>query len=120
MDFCVDEFSRTKLQENQKIINTLMNRVRELQCEMNCMHDSKDCKDAESMHSGPFSYIPSESALFLFSKMIEEDCWAAPKCAVLYLAYAVCIGKCVCKSMCMFLNILEKKYYTMGTDPDAG
>ena len=60
MNFCVDEYSRTKLQENQNIINTLMNRVRELQCEMNYTHD-------------PFSYISSESALFLFSKMNEED-----------------------------------------------
>ena len=41
-----------------------MNRVRELQCEVNHMHDSRDFKDAESMHSGQHSHVPSESALF--------------------------------------------------------
>ena len=33
--FYVDEFSHTKLQENQNIINNLMNSVRELQYEIN-------------------------------------------------------------------------------------
>ena len=57
--------SRKKLQENQNTINNLMNRVRELQFEIDDMHDSKDFKDAESVHSGQLSHVPSESALFL-------------------------------------------------------
>ena len=61
--FYVDEFSQTKFQENQNTINNLMNRVRELQYEINYI-DSKDFKDAESMHSGQLSHVPIESALF--------------------------------------------------------
>ena len=30
------------------------------------------------------------------------------------LAYAVCIGTCFYKSMCIFFDILEENYYTMG------
>ena len=71
-EFYVGEYSRTKLQENKNTINNLMSKVRELQYEINCMHDSKDFKDAESMHSGPLSHFPSESALFP-PKMIKED-----------------------------------------------
>ena len=40
-----------------------MNKVQELQYEINCMHHSKGFKDAESVHSGPLSHVPSESAL---------------------------------------------------------
>ena len=72
-EFDVDQFSKSKLQENKNTINNLMNRAREFQCEINYMHDSKDFKDAESMHSGPVNQR------YVFSKMIEEDCWAAPK-----------------------------------------
>ena len=61
----VDEFSIAKLDQNQNVINDLMNKVQELQYDINCMHDSKDFKDAGSMHSGPLSHVPSESALLL-------------------------------------------------------
>ena len=40
----VDEFFKCKLDENQNVINNLMNRVRELQYEINCVHDSRDFK----------------------------------------------------------------------------
>ena len=41
------------------------------------MHE--DFKDAKSMHSGPVNQR------YVFSKMIEEDCWAAPKlCRLIY------------------------------------
>ena len=46
-EFHVDEFPRTKLQDNPNTIKNLMNRVRELQCEIDYMHVSKDLKDAE-------------------------------------------------------------------------
>ena len=54
-----------KLQDNQNTINNLMDRVRELQCEINYMHDSKGFKDVESVHSGQFSHVSSDSASFL-------------------------------------------------------
>ena len=51
-EFYFAEFSRTKFQENQSTINNLMDRVRELQCEINYMHDSKEFQGrAESFHS---------------------------------------------------------------------
>ena len=63
--FYVDEFSKTKLQENQNTINNLMNSVRESQYEINYVNDSKDFKDAESMHSGQLSHVPIASALYI-------------------------------------------------------
>ena len=38
--------------------------MQELQYEIICMHDSKDFKDAQSVHSGQLSHVPSDSALF--------------------------------------------------------
>ena len=59
----IDESSRRRLTENQDTINELTARIQELQNEVNCMNDSRDFKDAESVRSGP-SHVPSQPALF--------------------------------------------------------
>ena len=47
-----DEFTQKKFIEDQKIIMELSGRLQELQNEVNCMNDSKDFQDAESVRSG--------------------------------------------------------------------
>ena len=59
----IDEFSRRRLIENQDTINELTARIQELQNEVNCMNDSRDFKDAQSVRSGQ-SHVPSQPALF--------------------------------------------------------
>ena len=56
-----DEFSRRRLIENQDTINELRARIQDLQNEINCMNDSRDFKDAESVRSG-LSHVPSQPA----------------------------------------------------------
>ena len=63
-EFFVDVFSMTKLQESHNTMNNLMDKVRELRCYIYQMHDPKDFKDAESVHSGQLPHVPSESASF--------------------------------------------------------
>ena len=58
-----DEFARRTLIENQDTIHELTARSQELQNEVNCLNDSRDFKDAESVRSGQ-SHIPSQPALF--------------------------------------------------------
>ena len=60
----VDEFSRRKMIEDQNTIEELTGKVHELRNEINCMNDSRDFKDAESVRSGQLSHVPSERALF--------------------------------------------------------
>ena len=48
----VDESLRKRLIENQDTILELTARLHELQNEVNCMNDSRDFKDAESVRSG--------------------------------------------------------------------
>ena len=55
-----DESSRRRLIEKSGI-NELKARIQELQNEVNCMNDSRDFKDAESVRSGP-SHVPSQPA----------------------------------------------------------
>ena len=57
-----DEFSRGRLFENQDTINELTARIQELQNEVNCLNDSRDFKDAESVRSG-LSHVTSQPAL---------------------------------------------------------
>ena len=47
-----DTMARRKLVEDQNTVLELSGRVQELQNEVNCMHDSKDFQDAESIRSG--------------------------------------------------------------------
>ena len=55
-------FSRRRLIENQDTILELTARIQELQNEVNCLNDSRDFKDAESVRSG-LSHVPSQPAL---------------------------------------------------------
>ena len=58
-----DEFTQKKFIEDQKIIMELSGRLQELQNEVNCMNDSKDFQDAESIRSGN-SHVTSPPGLF--------------------------------------------------------
>ena len=57
-----DTIARRKLIEDQNIILDLSGRVQELQNEVNCVNDSKDFQDAESIRSGN-STLPSTNLI---------------------------------------------------------
>ena len=58
-----DTIARRKLIEDQNTILELSGRVQELQDEVNCMNDSKDFQDAESIRSG-HSHVSSQPVSF--------------------------------------------------------
>ena len=58
-----DEFTQKKFIEDQIIIMELSGRLQELQNEVNCMNDSKDFRDAESICSGN-SRVTSPPGIF--------------------------------------------------------
>ena len=58
-----DTMARRKFIEDQNTILELSGRVQELQNEVNCMNDSKDIQDAESIHSGN-SHVTSRPMSF--------------------------------------------------------
>ena len=58
-----DTIARRKLIEDQNTILALSGRVQELQNEVNCMNDSKDFQDAESVRSGN-SHVTSRPVSF--------------------------------------------------------
>ena len=58
-----DTIARRKLVEDQKTILELSGRVQELQNEINCMSDSKEFQDAESIRSGN-SHVASRPVSF--------------------------------------------------------
>ena len=62
-DSTFDEFAQKKFIEDQKIIMELSGRLQELQNEVNCMNDSRDFRDAESICSGN-SHVTSPPGLF--------------------------------------------------------
>ena len=51
-------------------------KIQDLQNEINCMSDSRDFKDAESVHSGPLSHVPNTPASFPLPTY-SLDCWTA-------------------------------------------
>ena len=58
-----DELSRSRLIEDRDTILELAVKIQELQNEVNCMNDSRDFKDAESVRSGQ-SHVTSQPAFF--------------------------------------------------------
>ena len=58
-----DTHARLQLIEDQNTIMELSGRLQELQNEVNCMNDSKDFQDAESVRSGN-SHVTSQPMLF--------------------------------------------------------
>ena len=58
-----DTIARRKLTEDQNTILVLSGRVQELQNEVNCMNDSKDFQDAESVRNGN-SHVTSRQVSF--------------------------------------------------------
>ena len=58
-----DTLARRKLIEDQNTIMELSGRIQEPQNEVNCMNDSKDFQDAESVRSGN-SHVTSQPMLF--------------------------------------------------------
>ena len=58
-----DTLARRKLIEDQNTILELLGRVQELQNEVNCMNDSKDFQDAESVRGGN-SHVTSRPVSF--------------------------------------------------------
>ena len=58
-----DTIARRKLVEDQNTILELSGRIQELQNEINCMNDSKEFQDAESIRSGN-SHVTSRPASF--------------------------------------------------------
>ena len=60
----VDEFFEKKIDRKSRHCLWTQARIQELQSEANCMNDSRDFKDTESVRSG-LSHVPSQPALFL-------------------------------------------------------
>ena len=58
-----DTFSRRKLVEDRDAVLELTCKIQELQNEINCMNDSRDFQDAESVRSGQ-SHVTSQPVFF--------------------------------------------------------
>ena len=117
-----DTLARRKLIEDQNTILELSGRVQELQNEVNCMNDSKDFQDAESVRSGnshvtsrPVSFpphpIPERRIVEAFLRI------AAPqRRAAMHLGHTWYIGKRFCKSTCIFISTLSSRIESVGYD----
>ena len=58
-----DTIARRKWVEDQDTIHELTGKIQELQNEINCMNDSRDFQDTESVRSG-HSHVASQPMLF--------------------------------------------------------
>ena len=66
-----DEFSRKRLIEDRDTILEVTGKIQELQNEVNCMNDSSDFKDTESVRSGQ-SHVSSQPAFSHFFEILAE------------------------------------------------
>ena len=110
--------ARRKLIEDQNTILELSGRVQELQNEVNCMNNSEDFQDAESVRSGN-SHVTSQPVSFPphpIPEGIVEAFFriAAPqRRAAKHLGHTWYIGKRFCKSTCIFISSLSSRIESM-------
>ena len=114
-----DTLARRKLIEDQNTVMELSGRVQELQNEVNCMNDSKDFQDAESVLSGN-SHVTSQPMSFPAHPIPEGDVEAffriaAPqRRAAMHMGYTWYIRKRFCKSTCIFISSFSSRIKPMG------
>ena len=113
-----DTIARRILVEDQNIILELSGRIKELQNEINCMNDSKDIQDAESIRSGnshvtspPVSFPPHPIPEGMLRHSFVSPCRreGPPK----HLGHTWYIGKRFCKSTCIFISSLSSRIESM-------
>ena len=108
----IDTISRRRLIEDRDTIFELTGKIQELQNEINCMNDSRDFQDAQSVRSGQ-SHVTSQPVFFpphpnpggMLSRSVgmpSRNDWAAR-----YLGHAWYIGKRFCKSNGVFFSTLS-------------
>ena len=114
-----DTIARRKLIEDQNTILELSGRVQELQNEVNCMNDSKDFQDAESVRSGN-SHVTSQPMLFpkhpipeglLRHSFVSPRRKEGPPC--IWDTHGIS-GKRFCKSTCFLFSSLTSRIESMG------
>ena len=112
-----DTLARRKLVEDQNTILELSGRVQELQNEVNCMNDSEDFQDAESVRSGnsdvsrPVSFQPHPIPEGLLRpSFVSPRRKEGPPCI---LGNTWCIGKRFFKSTCIFISTLSSRIESM-------
>ena len=114
-----DTIARRKLIEDQNTILELSGRVQELQNEVNCMNDSKDFQDAESVRSGN-SHVTSQPRLFPKHPIPEgllRPSFVLPRRKEgppnMWDTYGIS-GKLFCKSTCFLFSSLSSRIESMG------
>ena len=107
-----DTLARRKLIEDQNTIMELSGRLQELQNEVNCMNDSKDFQDAESVRSGN-SHVTSQPMLFpkhpAFEGLLRPPFVSPHRWAAKYLGYIWYIRKRFCKSTSFLFSSLSSR-----------
>ena len=121
-----DTIARRRLVEDQDTILQLTGKIHELQNEINCMNDSRDFQDAESVRSGnspryqSTSVTPTSSNSWRnalpFYRSAEPQRRAAK-----HLGHAWYIGERFCKSSCVLYSTLSAgiesmEFRNVGTD----
>ena len=114
-----DTIARRKLVEDQDTILELTGKIQELQNEINCMNDSRDFQDAESIRSGnshvtsqPVSFPPHPISWWNakpFYRNAEPQRWAAK-----HLGHTWKIRKRFCKSSRVFFSTLSARVKSLG------
>ena len=76
LEFYLRHYCKTKISRGSGHILELIGKIQGLQNEVNCMNDSRDFQDAESVRSGHIPTLPVNLRLSHLIQFLEE-CWAA-------------------------------------------
>ena len=113
-----DTIARRRSDEDQNTFLELSGRIQELQNELNCMNDSKEFQDAESIRSGN-SHVTSRTGSFpphpIPEGMLSRSIGLAEpqRRASKHLGHRMVYRERVCKSRCVFISSLSSRIESM-------
>ena len=107
-----DTIARRKLVEDRDTILELTGKIQELQNEINCMNDSRDFQDAESVRSG-HSHVTSRPVSFPLQPIPEGMPSRREGPPSIWDTHGKS-GKVFCKSTCIFISSLSSRIESMG------
>ena len=114
-----DTIARRRLVEDQDTFLELTGKIQELQNETNCMNDSRDFQDAESIRSGnshvasqPVSFPPHPIPGGMLSRSIGMPSRREGPPSI--LGHTWYIGKRFCKSRCILISTISARVESLG------
>ena len=121
----IEELSKHELRESQATFHELTSRIQELQERVNCMNDSREFQDVESICSRKLCHVPSQPAVITSpcgvlgrDQSPRLDTWNLLGTSGNVVGQSTCSNRFIIHTLQRNASLLESKMLQMATRYD--